>query len=189
VRTKARESDIVICIVAHRYGFEPEKGRGSITRREVEATKAAGKDVLVWIIADNHPWTEKKEQDLLTDPAVRADPERVLHVAANVTALFAFKAWLQKTFVCDTFTTPDDLGKRIAVTLSTYAAQRMPSPAVSPPRQSEIRIVHALQPAPQFHGRDTLVKELTDWVADPAAPDRVWALVTAGGVATRVCGA
>ena len=24
----ARESDVVICIVAHRYGFEPEKGRG-----------------------------------------------------------------------------------------------------------------------------------------------------------------
>jgi hypothetical protein len=34
---KARESDVTICIVAHRYGFEPEKGRGSITRREVEA--------------------------------------------------------------------------------------------------------------------------------------------------------
>ena len=64
----ARESDVVICIVAHRYGFEPEKGLGSITRREVEAAKEAGKDVLVWIVADDYPWTEKKESDLLNDP-------------------------------------------------------------------------------------------------------------------------
>lgn len=34
---KARASDAVACIVAHRYGFVPEKGRGSITQREVEA--------------------------------------------------------------------------------------------------------------------------------------------------------
>ena len=56
----ARESDVVVCIVAHRYGFEPEKGRGSITRREVEAAKAAGKDVLVWIVADDYPWTREE---------------------------------------------------------------------------------------------------------------------------------
>jgi hypothetical protein len=36
----ASESDLVVCIVAHRYGFVPEKGRGSITRREVEAARA-----------------------------------------------------------------------------------------------------------------------------------------------------
>ena len=84
---KARESDVVVCIVAHRYGFEPEKGRGSITRREVEAAKAAGKDVLVWIVADDYLWTEKKEQDLLTDPTVLADPARVAEVVAGVSAL------------------------------------------------------------------------------------------------------
>ena len=53
---KARDSDIVVCIVAHRYGFVPEKGKGSITRREVEAARAAGKDVLVWIVADDYPY-------------------------------------------------------------------------------------------------------------------------------------
>ena len=67
----ARESDVVVCIVAHRYGFVPEKVKGSITRREVEAAKNAGKDVLVWIVDDNFPWTEKKEQDLLADPNAR----------------------------------------------------------------------------------------------------------------------
>src|SRR5262245_64382247 len=53
---KARESDVVVCIVAHRYGFVPEKGRGRITRREEEAAKNAGNDVLVWNVGDDHPW-------------------------------------------------------------------------------------------------------------------------------------
>ena len=41
---KAREADVLVCVVAHRYGFEPEPGRGSITRREVEAARAAQVD-------------------------------------------------------------------------------------------------------------------------------------------------
>jgi hypothetical protein len=178
---KARESDVVVCIVAHRYGFVPEKGRGSITRREVEAAKKAGKDVLVWIVADNHPWTERKEQDLLTDPTVLADPVRMLEVGEQVKALVDFKTWLRQTFVCDTFTTPDELGRKIAVGLSNYSRTQTAAIAAIERKQGEIRIVHALQPAPHFHGRDELVKELTTWVSDLASPDRVWSLVAAGG--------
>lgn len=178
---KARESDVVVCIVAHRYGFVPEKGKGSITQREVEAAKAAGKDVLVWIVKDDHPWTEKKEQDLLTDPTVLADPARVAEVVEGVKGLNDFKAWLRKTFVCDTFTTPDELGRKIAITLPKHVLSQALHAAPPAPKQGEIRIVHALQPAPHFHGRAALVKELTDWVADLASPDRVWSLVAAGG--------
>ena len=178
---KARESDVVVCIVAHRYGFVPEKGRGSITRREVEAAKAAGKEVLVWIVADDFPWSEKKEQDLLTDPTVLTDPTRVAEVVENVTALGAFKTWLRDKFIVDKFTTPDDLGRKISIALANRS-QNQPRHAAAPaPKEREIRIVHALQPAPHFHGRDPLVKELTDWVKDLASPDRVWSLVAAGG--------
>jgi tetratricopeptide (TPR) repeat protein len=173
---KARESDVVVCIVAHRYGFVPEKGRGSITRREVEA---AGKDVLVWIVADDHPWTEKKEQDLLDDPTVLADPARVAEVAEGVAALRSFKTWLRKTFTCEAFTTPDDLGRKIGIALANHSTKQ--TPRAAPPKRGEIRIVHALQPAPHFHGRHALVTELTAWVADLASPDRVWSLVAAGG--------
>src|SRR5215510_6089906 len=124
----ARASDVVVCIVAHRFGFEPEKGRGSITRREVEAAKQAGKDVLVWIVADDHPWTERREQDLLTDPAVLASPERVAEVTGGIAALVDFKAWLRKTFVCDMFTTPDDLGRKVAIALKHRSSERMATP-------------------------------------------------------------
>ncbi len=179
---KARESDVVVCILAHRYGFVPEKGRGSITRREVEAARAAGKDVMVWIVADDYPWTEKKEQDLLTDPTVLADPARVAEVVTGMQSLVDFKAWLRTSYVCEAFTTPDDLGRKIALALSRYAQDNAPRrPATLVPVRGEIRIVHALQPAPHFQGRDTLLKELTAWVSDLASPDRVWSLVAAGG--------
>ena len=179
---KAREADVLVCVVAHRYGFEPEPGRGSITRREVEAARAAGKDVLVWIVAQDHPWSEKKEQDRLTDPSVLADPDHAAAVLRSLQALQEFKSWLRASFVCDSFTTPDDLGKKIAVALGNYGRERaaggVPAPA---PARGEVRIVHALQPAPHFHGRDPLVGELSAWAADLASADRVWALVAPGG--------
>jgi hypothetical protein len=177
---KARESDIVICICAHRYGFVPEKGRGSITQREVEAAKAAGRDVLVWIVADDYGWTATKETDLLADPTVHTDPARVTELVDNVTALTRFKAWLRQTFICDTFTTPENLAKKIAIALRTHSPTASRGTTTAP-KQGEVRIVHALQPAPHFHGREALVSELTAWIADLASPDRVWSLVAAGG--------
>ncbi len=178
---KAAECDLVVCIVAHRYGFVPEEGRGSITRREVEAAKAAGKDVLVWIVADDHPWTEKKEQDLLTDPTVLADSARIEEVTQGVRALIDFKAWLRAKFVPETFTTPEDLARRIAIALPKHIYAGEQGVMAPNPKQGEKRIVHALQPAPHLHGRGALVAELTDWAADLASPDRVWSLVAAGG--------
>lgn len=178
---KARECDVLLCIVAHRYGFVPEKGKGSITRREVEAAKSAGKDVLVWIVADDHSWTEKKEQDLLTDPTVRADPARGAEVVEGINGLFDFKAWLRGTFTFEAFTTPDDLGRKIAIALSRYSQAATHQTAQRAPARGEIRIVHALQPAPHFYGRAPLVQELKAWVSDLASPDRVWSLVAAGG--------
>jgi hypothetical protein len=184
-----RDSDVVVCIEAP-LRLRARYGAGQYHRREVEAARAAGKDVLVWIVADDHPWTEKKEQDLLADPTVLADPERVADVALGMQSLLEFKIWLRASFVCETFTTPDDLGRKIAVALSKYTqAQTSMRPAPVTPVRGEVRIVHALQPAPHFRGRDTLVGELTAWVADLASPDRVWSLVAAGGktaIAERV---
>lgn len=178
---KARECDVLLCIVAHRYGYVPEKGRGSITRREVESARSAGKHVLVWLVADDHPWTEKKEQDLLTAPTVLADPARIAEVATGVQGLLDFKTWLRGTFVFETFTTPDDLGRKIAIALRKFSQAATLHTVPREPARGEIRIVHALQPAPHFSGRETLVEALKAWVSDLASPDRVWSLVAAGG--------
>lgn len=149
--------------------------------RLLEAAHAAGKAVLAWIVADDHPWTQQKEQDRLTDPAVLADPARVAEVAASVQALQNFKSWLKANLCCEAFTTPEDLGRKIAVALANQAQQLPRAAAEATPRRGELRIVHALQPAPHFHGREGLLAELNAWVSDLASPDRVWALVAAGG--------
>jgi tetratricopeptide (TPR) repeat protein len=42
-------------------------------------------------------------------------------------------------------------------------------------------VLYPLQPAPHFAGRESLLAELRRWVTDPADPNRVVALVAAGG--------
>src|SRR5437016_6794626 len=172
----ARESDVVVCIVAHRYGFVPEKAKGSITRREVEAAKNAGKDVLVWIVDDNFPWTEKKEQDLLADPNVLADPARVTEVAEHVAALIDFKAWLRKTFTPDIFTKPDNLGSRIATALANYvighAAPKVP--------QDKISIARLPTTGSELFGREAELQLLDEAWASPST--NIVSFVAWGGV-------
>jgi hypothetical protein len=41
----AASSDVVVCIIAHRYNYEPEGGRGSITPARSRAARRAGKPV------------------------------------------------------------------------------------------------------------------------------------------------
>jgi hypothetical protein len=158
----AASSDLVVCILAHRYGYEPDAGHGSITRREVEAAKRAGKPVYAWIVEDKHPWTEAKEQERLTQPDVLADPAKASEVLAAIKGLQDFKAWLRRDVATESFTTADDLGRKIAMTLANVprpaAAGHSSSSALSQP---ELRIVHALQPAPHFNGRDALVETLS----------------------------
>ncbi len=180
----AREGDVVVCIVAHRYGFVPQNGKGSITQREIEAAKAAGKDVLVWIVADNYPWIEKQEQDLLTDPAVLADPARVADVAENVAALIAFKKWLSTTFTPETFTTPDDLGKKIAVTLSNYISEHKPPPLpreTKPPLpQDRVSIARLPVSGADLFGRDDELQLLDKAWEDPST--NIITFIAWGGV-------
>lgn len=188
-----RESDAVVAIVAHRYGWVPPAEQGgrdgkSITWIEVEAALGAGRSVFVFIVDDTHPWTAPREQDRLQQPDVLADPAKVEEVVAAIRALRQFKAWLRGTagLVVATFTTADDLAKNAATSLGNWALRRATSGgAYAAPQSSvrapELRVCHALQPASHFQGRAALVEDLFKWWSDPAHPDRVRALVAAGG--------
>lgn len=151
----ARESDVVICIVAHRYGYVPEKGLGSITRREVEAAHKAGKDVLVWIVSDDHPWNDKNEQD---------------------SGLLDFKAWLSKTFTIERFTTPDDLGRKIAVALANYVIGHTAPPV----QRDRISIARLPTGGSELFGRDTELQLLDDAWAN--AKIKIVSFIAWGGV-------
>ena len=172
---------MLVCIVAHRYGFESEPGKGNITRREVAAARLAGKPGYAWIVDDKHPWTAAREQDRLTQPDTLADPAKVQAVADAVRALGDFKAWLRREVTADTFTTPEDLALKIAVAMAQVPSSSGGAAPVAAPLPPELRVVHALQPAPHFSGRAALVQTLSTWAEDTASPDRIHALVAAGG--------
>jgi hypothetical protein len=115
----AAEADAVICIVAHRYGFVPPRelggdGERSITWLEVDAAKK----VFAFIVDPQGPWTGIKEQDRLV-----SEPEKLAEIASAVQKLKEFKSYLQSKHITQTFTSPEELAKLVAITLSNFAPQ------------------------------------------------------------------
>ena len=165
----ARESDVIVCILAHRYG-------SGITRREVEAAHEAGKDVLAWIVSDDFLWTGIKETDRLGDRNVFSDPAKAEEVRKGVEALGNFKAWLQERFTTDTFTTPEDLGGKIAIALSRYV-KRPPTPPIS---QDKISIARLPTTGANLFGREAELQLLDNAWASPNT--HIVSFVAWGGV-------
>ena len=69
-KNKVRESNALVVMVAHRYGWVPgidEGGDGfkSITRIEVETALNEGIPVFAFLVDMNYGWNQPKEQDLL----------------------------------------------------------------------------------------------------------------------------
>ena len=104
---KVRECDVLVVIVAHRYGWvpedQPDKQAKSITWLECEemlreAKEKPSKEVLAFVVDPDYKWplefkeayraTEALEQGNLTR-AVQAEIKR------NVKKLAEFKAWLE----------------------------------------------------------------------------------------------
>lgn len=179
----AAEADIVVCIVAHRYGYEPEPGSGSITKREVEAAHSARKPIFAWIADDTSAQNFAGRQEFAKVRTIASDSVEAKNFKRTAAALSAFKLWLRENMIVDSFTTPDDLGRKIAIALSNYVAngQSLANARHSSLGKPELRIVHALQPARHFCGRVQDVQALLDWMTDIRAGNRIYALVAAGG--------
>ncbi|MEM7309388.1 MAG: DUF4062 domain-containing protein [Planctomycetota bacterium] len=182
-----RESDAVVVLVAHRYGWVPPvsdrgDGRRSITWIEVDEALAHKKPVFAFVVDADHEWTGKREQDLLLE-ALDA-PEQQREIIERLRQLEALKKALGRR-VRETFTTPEDLAAKVVPSVSHWLQTEAERPggtgAAPAPPPRVLRVVHPLQPAQHFSGRETLLAELGDWWRDPASPDRVVALVAHGG--------
>lgn len=179
----ARSCSVLVVMVAHRYGWVPTEGEGgdgskSITWLEVEAAIEAGIPVLAYLVDPAHPWSAPKEQDRLA--AEDADP---VEVQRAVRGLQRFRRFLEGEagITRDVFTTPNDLAARATAALAKLPreqAERVRAVTASAP---QLRVVHPLQPALHFHGRDELVDDLLQWLRTPVHPDRVRSLVGIGG--------
>ena len=99
------EADIVVFLVAHRYGYIAPGSDKSIIEIEYDEAVAHNKPVLVFLLSNDHPW-----------PPDQIDLQ-------DLGPLRAFKHRLAAERVVDRFTTPQDLSARLAVAISRYSHQ------------------------------------------------------------------
>jgi tetratricopeptide (TPR) repeat protein len=183
---KARSCNALVVMVAHRYGWVPgptEGGDGqkSITWLEVESALKAGKPVFAFLVDPNYGWAQPKEQDLLLQAKSKEEEEEVIK---KVKALKDFRSFLESDagLTRDIFTSPEDLATKVATSLSNWLRRRTSEPGqVVTQRTWVFRVVHPLQPAPHFRGRQDLLADLEQWWQNPVHPDRVRTLWAIGG--------
>ena len=125
-REEVGRAEVLVVVVAHRYGWVPPEAKGgdgerSVTRYEVEWAVERGIPVFAWVVDDAAPWTERREQDDLVD--TDRDPAEV---KGRVRALKAFKQWLGDGRCVEPFSTPDDLGRKVACALGAWRRERYP---------------------------------------------------------------
>lgn len=147
---KVSAADLVVVLVAHRYGWvpadQPDGGKKSITWLECERAIADKKEVLAFVVDTTQSWPEEQREEYEITKAVRAGnatPELLATVQRNVKLLSDFKVWLDSSGIRAKFTTPDDIFGKVSAALpdwskrhrtartsaaSTPATRRDPSP-------------------------------------------------------------
>ena len=101
------DSDALVGIYAHRYGYVPKSHSRSITEQEFDYAQDKGKKTFCFVIDEDYPWPPK---------LVEAEPGR--------SRLRDFIERLRTVVVTDTFTTPEDLAFKVAASLGHYLLYR-----------------------------------------------------------------
>ena len=105
---RVRQSDVVILLVAHRYGYVPDGSPYSVTELEFRAARDANVPVLAFLVDEDLPWP----------------PRFVEHERA--TELARFKATIDKQVTRRTFSSADQLTALVTQSLVALA-NRPPS--------------------------------------------------------------
>jgi hypothetical protein len=123
--SEVSKADVLVAIVAHRYGWEPpdqvvpKAERKSITwleceRAECERDAEQKKEVLAFVVDPEQAWL----------------PKYMSKKPREISRLDAFKEWLGGPRLRKEFTTPEDLGHKVESALRAWR-QRHPSPAAT----------------------------------------------------------
>ncbi len=113
-------ADLVIALVAHRYGWVPanqtDSEPKSITWLECKRAKDTPIEVLAFVVDERHPWDEKLKESyqatLAAEKLARGEtvlPDVFLTIPKNIQRLGAFKAWLGEGLLRAKFSTPESL--------------------------------------------------------------------------------
>ena len=121
---KVDEADVVVVVVAHRYGWvPPDQGGGdhkSITWLECEHAGKEGKEVLAFLVNETHDWPVQSGEAYRVTAAIgdgTATPQLLEEVQRNVAKLGEFKDWLNSRGIRAAFTTPEDLRGKVEAAL------------------------------------------------------------------------
>jgi tetratricopeptide (TPR) repeat protein len=121
--TQLEKCDLVLGIYAYRYGSIPEGSEVSITEQEYLHAKRKNKPLLCFVVDEDHLWSPKMmEKDV-----------------GKIKKLEEFKAKVLKEKVVDFFTSPADLGMKIATSVHNYL-EELKAVAAEELRQNEIRV-------------------------------------------------
>jgi formylglycine-generating enzyme required for sulfatase activity len=126
---KIAQCDVVVAIVAHRYGWvppdQPPAADGSqdksITWLECEHAKSLGQEVLAFLVDDDAPWPASHVDGAAL--AKRAAPEELARVQRIVQRLGDFKEWLGEG-TRPRFKGPEDLCTKVLHALEVWKTRR-----------------------------------------------------------------
>ena len=120
-------SDVLVVIVAHRYGWVPKDQAGSqgksITWLECEEAIRSGQEALAFLVDEECDWPEELREEYRITQAIRksaATPELLEAVQQNVARLRDFKAWLHERHIRVLFTTPSSLRAEVLAALHDW---------------------------------------------------------------------
>lgn len=127
--SKVQECDVLIVIVAYKYGWipadQPKKQNKSITWLECEQAYKDGKEILAFVIDPEYDWPENHKEEYKMIMAVRENvknPNELLKkVRKSFEELEKFKRWLEEIGIRCTFKTPEDLSSKIIQSLSQWS--------------------------------------------------------------------
>jgi hypothetical protein len=152
-------ADVVVEIVAWRYGYIPQvgptvpgatAGKTSITEYEYRKAVETKKPVLAFLLDERAPW-----------PAHLIDGVREPRKA---TAVIAFRAELQRNRLVSFFTTPDSLAARVSAAVGAVGMQAEVKRQLIAP-WSAAALASFTQPVPM---NESLFEPILDLVSQPA---------------------
>jgi hypothetical protein len=123
-------SDIFIGIYAWRYGYVPPNSKCSITEMEYLKARELKKPCFCFLVDPSHPWPDEFKDKGLSEQF-----------------LAAFKTGIESSIVRASFTTPEDLGQKVAATLARWLSQAQPiaKPVVEPVVRQHLQIQADIQ--------------------------------------------
>jgi hypothetical protein len=152
---RVSQADVLVVIVAYRYGWVPEDqpggGAKSITWLEVERAVGEDKEVLAFVVDERAEWPDKSKEEYALVEAVREGRavEAAATVQRNVEQLRKFKEWLNGRAVRETFTNPEDLRGKVQGALRDWLDRHPefgpPGLLEPPPEPDATRYLEALR--------------------------------------------